>query len=54
MNITPLRRWGMPTDIAAAVDFLSSDLASYITGSDVRVDGGIVAARTRGSGREDT
>ena len=45
VNITPLRRRGMPTDIASAADFLSSDLASYITGTDVRVDGGIVAAR---------
>ena len=49
VNITPLRRWGSPTDIASAADFLSSDLASYITGTDVRVDGGIVAARTRES-----
>ena len=48
-NITPLRRRGMPTDIAAAADFLASDLASYITGTDIRVDGGIVAARMRES-----
>ncbi|MET7335436.1 SDR family oxidoreductase [Nonomuraea sp. NPDC005650] len=47
-NVTPLRRRGAPTDIAATVDFLASDLASYITGSDIRVDGGIVAARTQG------
>lgn len=45
-NVTPLRRRGMPTDIAAAADFLASDLAGYITGTDLRVDGGIVAART--------
>ena len=51
VNITPLRRWGMPTDIASAADFLSSDLASYITGTDIRVDGGIVAARTLESAR---
>lgn len=47
-DVTPLRRRGAPTDIAAAVDFLTSDLASYITGTDIRVDGGIVAARTHG------
>lgn len=44
-DITPLRRLGMPVDIAAAVDFLTSDAASYVTGCDLRVDGGIVAAR---------
>lgn len=47
-DLTPLRRRGTPADIAAAVDFLASDLASYITGTDIRVDGGIVAARTHG------
>ncbi|MFT4230260.1 MAG: SDR family oxidoreductase [Microbacterium sp.] len=46
-DFTPLRRRGMPSDIAAAVDFLTSDLAGYITGTDLRVDGGIVAARLR-------
>jgi NAD(P)-dependent dehydrogenase (short-subunit alcohol dehydrogenase family) len=44
-DITPLRRFGMPADIAAAIDFLVSDGASYITGCDLRVDGGIVAAK---------
>lgn len=48
-DVTPLRRRGTPTDIAAAVDFLASDLAGYITGTDIRVDGGIVAARTHGA-----
>jgi NAD(P)-dependent dehydrogenase (short-subunit alcohol dehydrogenase family) len=44
-EVTPLRRLGMPADIAAAVDFLTSDSAGYVTGCDLRVDGGIVAAR---------
>jgi len=44
-SATPLGRLGRPADIAAAVDFLTSDSAGYITGCDLRVDGGTVAAR---------
>ena len=44
-SATPLGPVGRPADIAAAVDFLASDSASYITGCDLRVDGGTVAAR---------
>jgi NAD(P)-dependent dehydrogenase (short-subunit alcohol dehydrogenase family) len=42
----PLHRLGEPTDIANAVLFLCSDLASWITGHTLVVDGGaLVAAR---------
>jgi 3-oxoacyl-[acyl-carrier protein] reductase len=38
----PLERLGSPADIAAAVTFLASDLAGYITGQVLVVDGGMV------------
>ncbi len=43
LDITPLRREGEPSEIATAVEFLLSDAASYISGIDLRVDGGTIA-----------
>ncbi len=37
-------RVGEPEEIAAAVAFLSSDDASYITGQAIVIDGGLTAA----------
>ncbi|RZT11649.1 NAD(P)-dependent dehydrogenase (short-subunit alcohol dehydrogenase family) [Mycobacterium sp. BK558] len=37
---TVINRWAQPRDIADAVAFLLSDQAGYITGVDLRVDGG--------------
>ncbi len=37
----PMRRFGRPEEIAAAVRFLACPQASYITGSVLKVDGGI-------------
>jgi len=39
----PLHRLGKPEDIARVAVFLASDDASYITGVDIVVDGGITA-----------
>jgi 3-oxoacyl-[acyl-carrier protein] reductase len=38
----PMRRLGRPAEVAAAVRFLASAEASYITGSVLKVDGGIL------------
>ena len=37
----PLQRLGLPEDIANTVLFLASDLAGYITGEVIKVDGGL-------------
>ncbi|MFB3738855.1 MAG: SDR family NAD(P)-dependent oxidoreductase [Candidatus Velamenicoccus archaeovorus] len=37
---TPMGRLGRPEEVAAVVSFLASDEASYMTGSEVYVDGG--------------
>ena len=37
----PMRRFGQPTEVAAAVRFLACAEASYITGSTIKIDGGI-------------
>ncbi|MEU7021505.1 SDR family oxidoreductase [Streptomyces sp. NPDC046203] len=46
-RVYPLGRVGTPEDIAAAVAFLASADASWITGITLRVDGGLLAVPTR-------
>jgi NAD(P)-dependent dehydrogenase (short-subunit alcohol dehydrogenase family) len=40
-NRIPLKRFGQPEDIAKLVTFLASDDASFITGGEYNIDGGI-------------
>ena len=43
VDITPLRRRAEPEEISAAVAFLASDDAAYVTGAELAVDGGYLA-----------
>ena len=39
----PMRRCGEPSEVASAIAFLASESASFITGADLLVDGGLVS-----------
>ena len=41
LKLVPMRRYGKPEEIAAAMAFLASDDAAYITGQIIRVNGGM-------------
>ena len=45
-DATPMARFGESEEVAKAVLFLASDESSYMTGSEVRVDGGWTAGKT--------
>jgi NAD(P)-dependent dehydrogenase (short-subunit alcohol dehydrogenase family) len=45
----PMKRYGAPDEIAAAVSFLASENAAYITGVAIPVDGGFMSAGALGT-----
>ena len=47
---TPLKRFGDPDEVAAIAVMLASDEASYITGSEFTIDGGLLAGSAASPG----
>ena len=47
---TPLRRFGTVAEVAALIVFLASDEAPYITGSELDIDGGLLAGSAASPG----
>jgi meso-butanediol dehydrogenase/(S,S)-butanediol dehydrogenase/diacetyl reductase len=43
MDNIPMSRAGQPVEVAKVMLFLASDLASYVTGQEIAVDGGVTA-----------
>jgi len=41
---TPMRRFGLPEEVAGAAVFLASEAASFVTGHLLAVDGGFLAS----------
>lgn len=48
---TPLRRFGTPREVAAAIVYLASDESAYMTGSELHLDGGVLAGSAAAPGR---
>jgi NAD(P)-dependent dehydrogenase (short-subunit alcohol dehydrogenase family) len=47
---TPLRRFGRPEEVAALAVLLASDEATYITGTELNIDGGLLAGSAAAPG----
>lgn len=43
LDLTPMRRLGTPSEVAAGVAYLASDDAAFVTGSELYIDGGFTA-----------
>jgi NAD(P)-dependent dehydrogenase (short-subunit alcohol dehydrogenase family) len=42
LSQTPLNRLGRPDEVAGMINFLASEMASYVTGASINVNGGLV------------
>lgn len=47
---TPLKRFGTPEEVAAIAVMLASDEATYVTGTEVNIDGGLLAGSAAAPG----
>ncbi|MGR6329674.1 SDR family oxidoreductase [Sphingomonas sp. XXL09] len=47
---TPLRRFGLPEEVAAVAVTLASDEATYVTGPEITIDGGLLAGSAAAPG----
>ncbi|MBJ7534068.1 SDR family oxidoreductase [Rhodomicrobium vannielii ATCC 17100] len=47
---TPLKRFGLPSEVAAVAVLLASDEATYITGAELSIDGGLLAGSAASPG----
>ena len=47
---TPLKRFGMPEEVAAIAITLASDEATYVTGAEFNIDGGLLAGSAASPG----
>lgn len=47
---TPLRRFGLPDEVAAIAVTLASDEATYVTGTELNIDGGLLAGSAASPG----
>jgi NAD(P)-dependent dehydrogenase (short-subunit alcohol dehydrogenase family) len=50
---TPLRRFGLPEEVAALAVLLASDEAPYITGAELNIDGGLLAGSAAAPSADD-
>jgi NAD(P)-dependent dehydrogenase (short-subunit alcohol dehydrogenase family) len=47
---TPLKRFGAPEEVAAIAVLLASDEATYMTGAEINLDGGLLAGSASSPG----
>lgn len=44
---TPFKQFGMPEQVAVVAVMLASDEATYVTGAEIHIDGGLLAVSAR-------